>query len=361
MMLSGGAWRIATIAGVPVKLHWTFGLMVLWVAYIASTNAFTAVETFYFALFILSLFLCVVLHELGHALTARIFRIRTVDIILSPIGGLARLTHLPQKPWQELLITLAGPAVNAVIAFVLLIAILLQPEVSFYLEGEGDAIYTLPANFMPLLCLVNMMLALFNMLPAFPMDGGRVLRALLSMKWSRVQATRIASVTGQVLAVLLILLGLWLGQWILPFIGVFIFLAASAEYRGIRIEAALDQRKVADVYRDQYTVLFEFDPMHYALDRTTRSLERDFLVANSSGHIIAVLSYEHILKARKQNDLDNFIAAYKSDRLESVDAAFPLKYLLAVMQQKSYVILPVYKDGVMVGVVDRETFRQVLQ
>lgn len=354
-MFSKGSIQIARMFGIPVKLHWTFGLLLVGVAYLGLSNNFGLQGTLLFLAFVLTLFLCVVLHELGHALSARYFRVNTLDIILSPIGGVARLTHLPKKPSQELIIAIAGPMVNVVIAFMSGVILWYTREDAFAIYGEDLDAFLIPANFLPLIMVINITLVLFNMVPAFPMDGGRVLRALLSMKLGRVKATMIASYIGRVIAILFVILGIWQGQFVLPFIGLFIFMAAASEYRAVKVEDNLGKKKIDDVFRDQYTLLFEYDPMGHALDRLKRTTENNFLVTDEQGHISGVISREAILSAAENNDLDSFIRAYKSTAYEAVDAAFPLKYILSIFQHKHYSIVPVYKNGTFVGVLDRQT------
>lgn len=359
-MFSKGSIQIAKLFGIPVKLHWTFGLLLLGVGYIGLNNGFGIGGTSFFLLFVLSLFVCVVLHELGHALSARYYGVNTIDIILSPIGGVARLTHLPKKPIQELIIAVAGPLVNVAIALSIGMALWFSREDPFLVQGEDVDAFLSPENYLPLLMIINITLVLFNMIPAFPMDGGRVLRALLSMKLGRLKATKIASIIGRVLAVGFVVFGIMEGQFVLPFIGFFIFMAAASEYRSVKVENTIHHMTVDDVYRDQYTLLYEYDPMGHAIDRVQRSLEKNFLVTNEQGHISGVLTEEGIEEALTKKDLQNFISAYKTVHYEAVDAAFPLRFILHVFHQKNYYIVPVYKDGKFVGVLDRQIIGRYL-
>jgi len=353
-MFSKGSIQIARMFGIPVKLHWTFKLLLVGVAYLGISNDFGLQGTLLFMAFVGTLFFCVVLHELGHALSARYYGVNTLDIILSPIGGVARLTHLPKRPLHELIIAIAGPMVNVVIAFVTGLILWSSREDAFAIYGEDIDAFLNPINFLPLIMVINITLVIFNMVPAFPMDGGRVLRALLSMKLGRVKATMIASYIGRAIAVFFVVFGLWNGHFVLPFIGLFIFMAAAAEYRAVKVEDNLDKKLVDDVFRDQYTMLYEYDPMGHALDRLRRTAEGNFLVTDEQGHISGVLSKEAILAAADKNDLTSFIRSYKTTDYEAVDAAFPLKYMMSIFQQKNYSIVPVYKDGSFVGVLDRQ-------
>lgn len=355
-MIESGALRVISLFGIPVKIHWTFGLLFLYVGYIGLKHEMPWQSTLLYGLFVISLFVCVVLHELGHALMARRFNVKTVDIILSPIGGVARLTHLPSNPRQEFLIAIAGPLVNVVIAIIVGLVIFgFQIDLSQFLV-EREKVTILPGDFLPLLLVMNVVLFFFNLIPAFPMDGGRVLRALLSMRWSRVRSTLIAVRIGQGLAVLFILGGLWVEQYVLPFIGVFIFLSAANELKHVRMDDFLSYKTADEIYRDQFTVLYEYDPMSYAWDRSKRTLEPYFLVSDVAGHISGYLSVQSIQKAMQAHDMDSFIQQYKSTNIESIDAEMPLKNVYQLFFAHNFRILPVYKDGKLVGVIDQRSF-----
>jgi Zn-dependent protease len=214
--------KVASIFGIEVRIHLTFLLFLVWIwfSYYQIAGFAGAVQG---VLFILALFACVLLHEFGHAFAARGFGIETPDITLLPIGGVARLSRIPEKPWQELVVAIAGPLVNVVIAAALISVIhgsaaLEQLE---YLESPRIELLAKLAS-------VNVMLVLFNLIPAFPMDGGRVLRALLAMAMPYAQATQIAARIGQGLAVVFGIFGLF-GNPLLIFIAFFIFVGAQQE------------------------------------------------------------------------------------------------------------------------------------
>jgi Zn-dependent protease len=222
------SWRIGRLAGIALYVHATFLLLLAWVAFREWTYGMVAVAAA--LVYIVALFAIVVLHELGHALTARRYGIRTRDIILLPIGGVARLERMPRDPRQELLVALAGPAVNVAIAIVLYALLRLTgapPAADLY---TVDLVSSTRA-FVYQLVVVNIMLAVFNLIPAFPMDGGRVLRALLAMRMSSyVRATAIAARVGRVLAVVLGFVGVYKFQnpfWVL--IALFVWMGAGSE------------------------------------------------------------------------------------------------------------------------------------
>ncbi|HZI89472.1 MAG TPA: site-2 protease family protein, partial [Candidatus Polarisedimenticolia bacterium] len=196
------SWKIASVAGIPVRVHATFFLLLIWFFAAGSSRGFAAAIGS--VLFLLSAFACVVLHEFGHALTARRYGVVTRDITLLPIGGVARLDRFPRHPSQEIAIALMGPAVNVVIAG----ALYLVMRFSSTVYDFGNPLL-LERSFVARLFVFNVLVTLFNLVPAFPMDGGRVLRALLAMRLDYVRATRIAAHVGQAIAFLFGILGLF--------------------------------------------------------------------------------------------------------------------------------------------------------
>ncbi len=217
----GWSFPIGSVGGTLIRVHVTFFLLLAWVAGSAwiAGGAQAALDS---VLFILLLFACVVLHELGHVLAARRYGVQTPDITLLPIGGVARLERIPEKPSQEFVIAIAGPAVNVVIAAILLVILGgILPAGSLELDNPG-------VNLLARLAGANIFLVVFNLIPAFPMDGGRILRAALAHWLGYTQGTRIAATVGQVLAFGFGFLGLF-GNPLLLFIALFVYLGATAE------------------------------------------------------------------------------------------------------------------------------------
>ena len=217
--------KLGSFAGIRVYVHWTFALLLGWVLFSHIGQGHNWAEAWGGVGFILALFGCVLLHEFGHALTAKHYDIRTQDITLLPIGGIARLERLPENPHHELWVTLAGPAVNVVIAGILFAVLTLAYPLPDFSQAKF-----LEGNLLARLMWVNVFLGAFNLLPAFPMDGGRVLRALLSMRLGRVRATRLAASIGQGMAILFGFAGFF-GNPMLIFIAIFVYLGAEAEAR----------------------------------------------------------------------------------------------------------------------------------
>ncbi len=357
----GNAFHITKVAGIPLKVHWTFGLFFIWIAYVGSKAGLETMGIFRLCLFALVLFVCVVLHELGHALTARRYGITTKDIIISPIGGIARLQRIPENPKQELLVAIAGPAVNLAIAIVLGTVLTLFTSQGVMPVGDPEKIFNISSNFLPALFLLNCVLIVFNLIPAFPMDGGRILRSFLSMKWGRQKATKWAASIGQVIAVAFAIFGIYHGDYILVFIGLFVFFSAASEYRMIKAELLLQSGSVIDVLRPNFTAVHLFDTMQHVIDLRKRGDEHDFIVVDHWGNIQGVLHEEFILDAQKEGKLDSPVSHYISPRYESISQNLQLKDVLNLFQQNGYSIIPVYHMEKMVGVVDRHALNQYIR
>ncbi len=251
MQYRNGSLVLGRIADIPIKVHWSFGLLLLFIIYYVLEHNLSTVEGLWFFSLVLLMFCFVIMHEYGHALTARRYGVSTKDIIISPIGGVARLSFIPKKALHELYIAVAGPAVNLVL-LILFGALLLISGKPLLPTSEIINPFTHWSDYVGVLFSINAALVVFNLIPAFPMDGGRILRALLTMGLKdHQQATMIASYVGQGLAVLFVIGGAYFDHYMLMFIGVFVFLTARAERRFINRENKLNQLQVKDLLISQ--------------------------------------------------------------------------------------------------------------
>ena len=298
------SWRIARIAGIGVYVHATFLLLLAWVVLIGYRAGGTIASALPGLALILTVFGIVVLHELGHALAARRYGIATRDITLLPIGGVARLERMPRDPRQELVVALAGPAVNVALALALLVPL-------FLLEGRDAALRAvlptgrmLDGSLLATLVGMNVWLALFNLLPAFPMDGGRVLRALLSMRMgSHVRATAAAARVGRAFALIFGLGGLFVwNNPFLVFIAVFVWLGATGEAAAEQTSATLEGVTLAQVMITDLRTLAPWEPLSRAVELTLAGFQQDFPVLEH-GALVGLLTRQDLLRGLQQHGL----------------------------------------------------------
>jgi Zn-dependent protease/predicted transcriptional regulator len=320
------------------------------------------VHGLWFSAYVFALFLCVVLHEYGHAFAAKKYGVRTRDIILSPIGGVARLEQLPEKPKHEMIIAFAGPAVNVIIAVIVGLISLFVLDGSI-LESDFDILRIKGLNeFLVFLLALNVMLFVFNLVPAFPMDGGRVLRSGLAMKMGRVKATRIASMVGRVLAIGFVIFGLYNNMFVLAFIGIFIFTSATAEYQYTKINSKLEEFNVADIMRTEFTRLHIGDLFEKPIELYKRNMESNFLVFDSLGYIAGSLPEAFIRDKMKTEDgARDQVSSLMSPKTDSVKPQASLKEVYELMNKKGLAIVAVFEEDELVGVVDRAGLKRALQ
>ncbi|MDX2134104.1 MAG: site-2 protease family protein [Saprospiraceae bacterium] len=370
----GGSLKLFTWFGIPVHLHWTFGLIFLYAFWLGFSNGLTLIDTFWLMGFFIALFSCVLLHEYGHSLTARRYGVHTQDIILTPIGGIARLERMPEKPVQEFLVAIAGPMVNVVIAIVLLALgwLIFQNErweiFKWFLEQQltfADAEETAQAIaeaglettgflfYLPVLIATNIALVVFNLIPAFPMDGGRIFRALLAMRIGRVRATRVAAIVGQVIAVAFVGIGLYTGAFTLTLIGIFVFTTARTENNMVQLDDRLKNHSAAEIMRPLFTRLNMTDWMQTPIDMLKNGLERHFLVYDFNNNPVGVLEEEDILRALKKQDISSPVAQYMSDQIPAVGLRESMLYVYYLIRQQGFGILGVQDaSGQIIGVID---------
>lgn len=367
-----GSLQIARLFGIPVRIHWTFSLIFVWVLYVgqSSYGHFNWEVIAWTTASIMALFACVILHELGHALAARRFGVNTRNILLLPIGGLAVLDRLPEKPFHEFLVALAGPAVNVMLAIGFSPLLFLVPferraRIFSYIMQEPNVFLrdiTYFDGFLFGLVVLNLLVAVFNLLPAFPMDGGRILRSLLSMRMERVKATRFAAFLGQFLAVLLVIFGLFNENYAAAIIGAFIFFTASNEYRSIRNESLLKQFKVKDIFRPVFTKLYLGDPLGLAVDQLWRGMEKHFLIFDEWQNLAGILPESRIVQAMKKGvSPQKQVNKVMKEEFIKLGPEEALHDVLSTMQRQGMDILPVYDRGKLLGVVDIDGVEHFLQ
>jgi Zn-dependent protease len=350
-----GVWKIANIAGIPVQIHWSFSLLLFWIYFEGSRNDLQWQEMLNFTLLLLALFVCVVFHEFGHALAARRYGVSTKDITLSPIGGAARLNKLPDRPLHEFIIAVAGPAVNLIIAGVLLLvmwgfSISLVPE----LASNPMKVFSNSDNFFQLILMLNVFLALFNLIPAFPLDGGRMLRATLAVKLGRLRATRIASLIGRIIAIVLLGFAIYYGDVLFGLLSLFVFFMAAHEYYMVRLDEVMRSKTIADLAQVDFTRLQVSDNMQEAVKLFSEGKEKNFLVFDEQDILCGVLLEKNIQRVIKEKEVNMAIKQWISPVYGAALLDDKLEMIYYRMDNPTFSVLPVYDAGVLVGMVDLE-------
>lgn len=349
------SFRIARIAGIDVKIHWTFFILLLWFAssYAAGSGVAGAI---YGVAFLLSVFACVLAHEFGHALTARRFGIQTSDVTLLPIGGVARLEKMPDEPPQEMWVALAGPAVNVVIAGLLAVIIVANGGFA-YVVPETLGRPTFGALLVSLMW-ANIALVVFNLLPAFPMDGGRVLRALLAWRGDRLRATETAARVGQGLAIIFGVLGVFSNP-ILIFVALFVYLGAEAEAKSEKMSSILGDLTVADAMQTRFRELEPLDTLAQARNELLSGSQQEFPIRTANGSW-CILHREDLLAGLRE--LGAFVAVTEVARKvpEALTQDTPLSEAVRMMNQADIAAMPVQRGGSLVGLLTRENLGEMV-
>ncbi len=356
------SWRIGRIIGIDVRVHATFPLLFAWIAVIAVRGGATAASVLGTLALLLSVFSLVVLHECAHALMARRFGIHTSDITLLPIGGIARLERMPREPRQELLIALAGPAVNVVLAIILYGALALSGDLALLRELDDAGTVTMSFAFvLAQLFAINVSLAVFNLLPAFPLDGGRVLRALLAMRGGDfAKATVTAALVGKAFALLFGLVGLFvINSPMLVVIALFVWLAAASEAAAAETGAALADVSLASLLITDVRTLLPHDALSRAAELTIQGYQQDFPVIDN-GALVGMLSRADLVRGLAAHGRDGTVtAAMRRDFLSATPDDTP-EEALKELATESGGSLPVLRDGKLVGLLTAENVMEFL-
>ncbi|HKB03239.1 MAG TPA: site-2 protease family protein [Gemmataceae bacterium] len=355
----GWSFRVGRLAGINIFVHFTFLLLLGWVAlsgYAATGDPMVALSG---VLLICAIFFIIVLHELGHALAARYYGIPTKDITLLPIGGVARLERMPEKPAQELVVALAGPAVNVVLAVFFGALLLLQGP----LQPKPMAV-SLDGGLVTQLFKINVWLVLFNMLPAFPMDGGRVLRAVLAMRLGANRATQIAARVGQGMAILFAVVGL-LGipgvvepNLMLALLALFVWIGAREEAAAVRTRSGLAGVSVGALMVRQFAAVSPDDPLETVGRYARRTFQQDFPVT-VSGRVIGLLGRDDLRRGLHEYGPNSRVMQVMRRDFPTVSPDEPAERGLALLSAGAPVV-PVLYYGRLVGLLTPENMAEFL-
>ena len=347
-------WKIGTFVGIDVFIHATFLLILGWVGYNYWIQYENWSEVLKGLLFILALFVCVILHEYGHALTARRYGIRTRDITLYPIGGVARLERMPDEPVEELWVALAGPAVNVVIAVLLMTYLFmtnsLEPLTSINLAS---------GSFAERLMAVNLYLVAFNLIPAFPMDGGRVLRALLALRLEYFQATQIAANIGQALAFVFGFVGIFTNPFMI-FIALFVWVGAAEESNMVQMRHSLGGIPIVRAMQTNFQVLSPADTLSRVVELILSGSQQDFPVVENGNSVVGILDRDTFISALSKQGQGTLVADVMQRNVPQIDSHNKVELALTRLQESGFKILPVTHGGQLVGLITSQNISEFL-
>ncbi len=347
------SWKIGEVAGIGIYVHATFGLLILFLFYESWMQGRSLGNAIAGLLFYVAIFACIILHELGHALTAQRFGIRTRDITLLPIGGLARLERMPDKPGQELGVALAGPAVNLVIAAAIYVAL-----AALGISPRWTRLGLMGGNFLVRLMAVNLGLIAFNLIPAFPMDGGRVLRALLATRLEYTRATQIAARIGQGIAFLFGVSGLFSDPMLL-FIALFVWLGAEQEAAMVQMHTSLGGIPVQRVMQTDFHTLNPDDPLSRAVDYILAGWQQDFPVVFGD-HVLGVLTRSDLVRGLAEQGPQALARDSMKRNFQVADSHDMLERALRLLHGCDCRSLPVVHGGRLVGMLTMDNIGEFM-
>ena len=356
----GGSFKIGRVFGIDVKVHWSFFLLLAFFGFVGFRDSGSAVSALVTIGIVVALFFCVLLHEYGHSLVARRLGSEVQDITLLPIGGLARMKTLPERPVDEVKVAVAGPLVNVVLAPVFFgLALLFGGSLSVptnIFSGVGSV-----GQVFAYLGLINVALVVFNMIPAFPMDGGRVLRGLLATRLGPVRATEISSTVGQGFAILFIVFGFLSNNFLLALVGFFVFLGASGESQMVRQREQMRGLAVADVMgtKRRTETVTPYHNFGQLLDAVIHGYQEDFPVVDEDGELVGIITRKEIMAAAHSPERYSSVRDLMKTEFPTIspDAdLFTDGY--RVLQESGLRALPVVKDGNLVGMLTTDDVGQ---
>lgn len=351
-----GSLKLGKIADIGIFIHWTFILLILFIIFVNYKSGQNVTQIIWSIIFILCVFVTVFLHELGHALAAKNYNIKTKDITLLPIGGLARLERIPEKPLEELVVAFAGPLVNIILALITGLFIQIPEDTTQMMSELSNGIS--PNNFFLNFFLVNFWLALFNLIPAFPMDGGRILRALLSFKLERHIATKIAARIGQLLALAFIVLGFFSSPF-LVFIGIFVIIGAQIETEYTESKFILKGYKVKDVVMRQYQTIDANEKVKKAVELLLNSQNKSFIVTENKEPVGTLNRDQIIIGLSKAGD-EEFIHNVMDRNLIFLDNNSLLDNVFELIQEHKSTLILVLENNKLIGTLDVENLLEFI-
>lgn len=349
----GNSFKVGRAFGIDVKVHWTFFLLLAFFAYLSYANTESWVNALITIGIVVALFLCVVAHEYGHSLVAQRLGVEVQDITVLPIGGLARMKALPERPVDEIKVAVAGPLVNVVLAPIFVgLAFLVGFDVS-RLSNLFEAQNSI-GNVLLYLGGINIFLVVFNMIPAFPMDGGRVLRGLLATRFGPVRATDIASGVGQFFALTFFVFGLISTNFILALIAVFIFFGAGGEQQMVRQREMMRGLLVSDVMgtKRRTETVTPYHNFGQVFDAVIHGYQEDFPVVDEEGNLVGMITRNEIRDAAHSPDKFSNVRDLMKTEFPTISPDADLfKDGHRILQESNLRAIPVVKQDNLVGML----------
>lgn len=352
------SFKVATIAGTEVRIHVTFFILLVFVALEGMRGGHGLAGAFDAVLFISAMFFCVLLHEFGHVFAARGYGIHTPDITLLPIGGMARLERMPRKPSHELVVAICGPLVNVAIAAGIGLAL------GFNAGLDPAYRFDQPGHFWEKLMAWNILMVAFNLIPAFPMDGGRVLRAFMALFLDYGRATRWAATVGQAIALMAVFSMMITGtfQPLLLLIAVFIFMAAGQEATMVGQQEATRNMRVADAMLTDFRALEPGASLRDGVDLLLAGTQQDFPVLDEDGHMLGMITRNRLIAALAEHGASYPARDVMEDCPEPVSPRLALSEALQQLQTTQCPALPVTDSvtGRLIGLLTAENIGETL-
>ncbi len=371
----GASLTILRVRGIDVRVHWSFLLILVYGAFAYSQSASSLlVGALYGVLTIILLFVCVTLHEFGHAFVAQHYNVQVSSIMLLPIGGVANLEKVPEKPSQEFIIAIVGPLVNFALALLLAPVVFVAVRYQAQSQGASSNLLTYLAdlqspgvvNMLVYLLSVNLLLGLFNLLPAFPMDGGRILRSLLAMGMDYVKATRISVAVGRMMAILLAVWGIFLwasggsGLFML-LIAFFVYVGGGAEREAVESRAVLRGYTASEAITPDAENFFVTDTIGKAADRLLVSYQTDFPIIDLGGDFAGVLTRNNLIRALRESGADMRIvdAMIPADQVPTCEPETDLSQVMETMSRSGLPVMAVKRASAFLGIITLEDINEV--
>lgn len=359
------SFKIGRLLGIELRVHLTFFLIVAWAAYVWGADAENQTQgAIYGAFIIIMLFICVVIHEMAHSKMAQHFGAGVASITLLPIGGVSQLKSMPEEPKKELLVSVVGPLSNVVIAALLAVVWLLLPNRVSLTSMSADELLNFLTSvslqgFITYMLVINIMLALFNLVPAFPLDGGRVLRSILAMFMPSIQATRIAKTIGQGLALAFGVAGVFAQNPIWVVIAVFIFFGASQEGSGAEMKNILTRLTVRQALTGKHDVVKPDTPLGDVVNIALHSYQEDFPVLGNKGQLVGLLTRGNLLAGLHKLGSDAPVREVMEKEFPTVSPDADFAEVFEKMNESRLKAIPVVDNSYFLGIITLEHLSEV--